>query len=54
MEKKVIEIAVEDARKIKVYVRETLKVVALFGQFLNDERIDENIRTEYGKKYTGD
>jgi hypothetical protein len=53
MTEKAIVISTEDAIKIKMYIRETLKIVSIMADLVLDERIDEKIRQEYDQKLKG-
>lgn len=53
MKDEAIVISTQDAIKIKLYVRETLKIISVFSDLVLDERIDEEIRKEYDRKLKG-
>jgi hypothetical protein len=50
MDEKTIILSATDAIKIKLYIRETLKIVSIMADLVADERIDTQIRQEYDQK----
>jgi hypothetical protein len=50
MEKSYIKLDAEELEKVKFFANATLKILEAFDEFLEDQRIDQEIRNEYQER----